>query len=810
MAPVTPFDMTSLLGMIFVALFGTGAGVPLGIPPQEPDPVMANIAPEQCLYYVSWVGMAKPDPESSNQTEQLLAEKEVIAFVADVERALKAAADKMSDRYNGDHATLIAAVPLLARTFITHPVTFFVERAEKVGRGVRGKGALVVKLGDESKDVGDLVDLFVTTIPPNIVEKVSVHGIECVRLNLQPGMLQLTIGRKDDYLIVAMGEGSFEGVLARATTPPPKWLTEGVESLDVPRLATFAYADLGAIAKLSGQFGDANTRKVLEVLGISSLTTLTSVSGLDETGFVSRTRAGSADPDKGLGMLLTGKPLVAKDLAAIPADATIAIAARVDLQHVVSNGLTLLQDLEPDTANEIRRNLNQLKQQTEIDFEDDLLAALGDVWTVHAAPSGGGLAAGWTLAIDLKDVQKMRLVEQRLLAFAKAMFAQGVGAPRIRKFQHAGQVAYTVEVPEEAFFIAPTWCVTDSHLVVTLLPQAMKSYLNHVKAKGRKTLAEHPAVATRLAGDNAPSAIAFQDVRAQFTTFYPLVQYGIQMLAGQMRLSGFDLDSTALPSIPAVAPHLLPKIATTCKTREGFEMYTHTTLPGANMGAAMPVIVALALPAIQSARSSARRAQASNNMKQIGLAMHNYHDVFKALPAAYNTDEDGKRLLSWRVHILPFIEQQALYDQFHLGEPWSSRHNRKLIAQMPAVYRSPRSQADPGKTNYLGNATEGGIFVAPSKSGKTPRGTRFRDIRDGTSNTIMVLEVSDTAAVIWTRPDDFEMAPDNPLRGLAGVWPDVFMAGFCDGSVRPIKFLIDRDALKALLTRAGGELIGDF
>src|SRR5205807_5126217 len=90
---------------------------------------------------------------------------------------------------------------------------------------------------------------------------------------------------------------------------------------------------------------------------------------------------------------------------------------------------------------------------------------------------------------------------------------------------------------------------------------------------------------------------------------------------------------------------------------------------------------------------AAGRVQSTNNLRQIAIAMHSYHGTHNEFPAAYSTSKDGKPLLSWRVEILPYIEQGALFNEFHLDEPWDSEHNKKLIERMPTIFAAPGSKA---------------------------------------------------------------------------------------------------------------------
>ncbi len=225
------------------------------------------------------------------------------------------------------------------------------------------------------------------------------------------------------------------------------------------------------------------------------------------------------------------------------------------------------------------------------------------------------------------------------------------------------------------------------------------------------------------------------------------------------------------------------------------------------MVATSGVLVALLLPAMQAAREAARRAQSMNNLKNIMLALLNYESANGRFPAYANFDEDGKPLLSWRVHILPYLDQVALYDQFRFDEPWDSPHNKQLISKMPEVYLDPSSQHSTtrGLTNYLGIKGENMAF------GNGPKGTQIRRFTDGLSNTLMVLQVNDQRATTWTKPDDWELNEQDPLAGLSkNLHPGIFLAAFCDGSVKAISEQVNVDTFKHLLTNNDGEVINNL
>jgi len=172
---------------------------------------------------------------------------------------------------------------------------------------------------------------------------------------------------------------------------------------------------------------------------------------------------------------------------------------------------------------------------------------------------------------------------------------------------------------------------------------------------------------------------------------------------------------------------------------------TRTAQPVAAPAAAAPRAVnAPAVLEVPPRLGAARRQwpeEVRHKSEQIGLALHNYHDLNNRFPPPAKLGKDDKKLLSWRVAILPYIEQQELYNQFHLDEPWDSDHNKKLIEKMPEVFRSPGQKGEQGKTVYLGADGKQSVFEGPKPIG-------LRSIVDGSSNTILVVEADDDRAVV--------------------------------------------------------------
>jgi Protein of unknown function (DUF1559) len=226
------------------------------------------------------------------------------------------------------------------------------------------------------------------------------------------------------------------------------------------------------------------------------------------------------------------------------------------------------------------------------------------------------------------------------------------------------------------------------------------------------------------------------------------------------------------------------------------------------------VLIALLLPAVQQDRSP-RRNPCRNNLKQIGLALHNYHDVYGSFPPAITYGPDGKPWHSWRTLLLPFLERQDRYARYRMDEPWNGPRNRELAREIGSLslfrcHADP--DASPGTTSYLAVIGEGTMWP--------PNGSlTLGDASDGSDRTVHLVEVA-ASGVQWMEPRDlrlermtFEVGAKQGvgLRGHGGTgrWfreddPAVAHVLLLDGSVPVVSSETAPETLRSLLLRNDG------
>jgi hypothetical protein len=213
---------------------------------------------------------------------------------------------------------------------------------------------------------------------------------------------------------------------------------------------------------------------------------------------------------------------------------------------------------------------------------------------------------------------------------------------------------------------------------------------------------------------------------------------------------------------------------------------------------AMPLTI-LAYPVCQLMVEAPAQGQLKTRMKEIGFAMHAYHDLHEHFPPSAVYNKDGMPLLSWRVALLPHLGHDDLYRQFKLDEPWDSPTNLPLAAQMPAIYAMPAPLADHTAANF----TYLQVYVGRGTAFEGKEGISVKDFPDGTSNTVLVVVAPEP--VLWTKPADLEFSAKVPLvLPKAGRSPFP-TALFADADVRSLPDSWTEDQWRAVITRNGGE-----
>jgi prepilin-type processing-associated H-X9-DG protein len=198
-------------------------------------------------------------------------------------------------------------------------------------------------------------------------------------------------------------------------------------------------------------------------------------------------------------------------------------------------------------------------------------------------------------------------------------------------------------------------------------------------------------------------------------------------------------------------------------------------------------------------REAARRSACKNNLKQIGLALHNYHDDYDAFPPAYTVDADGNRLHSWRTLILPYLDQKPLYERIDLSKPWDDPANEEALKTRIDPYCCPNAESPENHTSYL-------AVVSPNSCLQPNLPRKFSEITDGADNTLMVIEVAESQEVPWMAPLD---ANESMLLGYSSESKLHHTGGghalFADGSVQFISVDTPAAERQALISIAGGD-----
>ena len=473
------------------------------------------------------------------------------------------------------------------------------------------------------------------------------------------------------------------------------------------------------------------------------------------------------------------------------------------------------------------------------DPETDLFGAFGNLVCIYLDENQMGFIPGLVEIVAVEDAETLRNTLDTALERLENEFPEKDLS--ISRTMRSGQEIVTVEIAGAV--VNPSFVVTDKWFAIATVPQSLETFLLRLDGKLPAWKPTGEVAAALKAVPKQVTGVTLSDPRVTWRQIGGLLPTGLafarRAAAEAMGLQPpFDVPIAELPPTELILQPLFPNVGWSTVEADTLVSQSRTSLPTLGIGGpagigAAAVGVALLLPAVQQAREAARRSQSMNNLKQIGIALHNYHDVYNSFPRGTvdNAALEPEERLSWMYSILPYIEQAPLYQQMTPQQTWDGVANVRPASTQLNVFLNPscpRTELENGAapTHYVGMAGLGKagptLPVTSPKAGifGYNRVTGFRDITDGSSNTIMVIDATSPAAPQtvgpWAQGGSSTIRPlttkpyINGPDGIGSYHSGGCTIGFGDGSVRFVSEKVDPTVMEAMATIAGGEVVPEF
>jgi type II secretory pathway pseudopilin PulG len=669
-----------------------------------------------------------------------------------------------------------------------------------------------------------------------------------------PGF-QLSWWVEGEHLVLVAGMTGADPVLALAEgktsniTTNPLWKKYRETPADPEQvLSAVAWVDLPQAVKTYGKLQIPTGPKrdkplfvsdVLELLSLNEAGPLVMQSGYrGKTTWSVTTLEYRGSDDKAA----TPRTISLTDLPPLPFQTHTFAAGTVDLAGFykdlvarVRRGAAVLAP--PDDAQQVEETLKQLPELLGFDPQADLFDCLGQMYCFYQ--SGSLLQSSAAIVVEVRDAERLKKTIEGLQARIPER------APvRITRTQKEGRELVTLSASEA--FVGFTYTIDKKWLVLAADPQTVQAFLLRLDGKldHWKPTAEHSEAFAAVPSKFRSIFVSDPRGGLDFVVgLAPLLVGAAETFANlnprfPIRLPISQID---LPPVETVSKPLFPNVTVTVSDSKKWQSISRESLSvNANGGmvtiGAAAVGAAILLPAVQQAREAARRTESRNYLRQIGLAAFNYESSFRQFPPNGNDPRRQKlkpeERLGWQADILPFLEQNNVYNRLDFSKPWDSNENKPSAQTIISVLQNPALGGDQtskvtkdgyGAAHYVGN---GGIGAdGPTLDAANPkagffgfnRKTTLGSIKDGISNTVMASEAyqdfgpwaANTSATI--RPltkKPYIHGPDgfgNPNTKSGNM--TVLMG---DGAARTISKTIDPAVLEALYTINGGERVGEF
>lgn len=783
----------SLLEMVFVSLLfaSGGLGIPLGMPPGPEDPAFGRFADNDAQMYCAWTGMgplAGADP-----TSKWMAKPEIFLVFGKLKEALAQELGGDVDRA-GEISLLRRLAMKTMESSVQNGAAIFASEIQIDRRDPEFKGALLIPLADQKMELEKMVtelEGVVAKADKTQCDVIEKDGLKRFRIAKRTSM-PVEFSIKDDYLIVGIGEGLLDRGLKNMQTAPPVWLTEYRQQLKVEKFSSIAY--------VSGTILDNMKIPSSMNADIKELKSICFVSGLDDKGALTRAAIDLKTGGK-LDKLLPREPLKTHELARMAKRPLLGLQTHLPVQEVVDYIAREGKKIGDDPVAEAQERFEEMfglsLQEEMLHLFDGFASVSIDVDLDRNKPLV-------ICALGIADEMSFPAVYETVI---ETVSQWPEVEERLETSEHRDFKIYRFQPKPRGFVLFSSdlcWAHADDQLIFATEPDLIAAQIDRMI--DGDTFADTARVKQleKFGQDNdlgSPVAVSTLDpVKLMEVVFHIMKLFGMADDDAEL-LPGFTYGD--IPKLEVLSGGLDASVTGVYRTPEGFEAFSRHTLPGASPPVTM--LVAGAAAFTKSSRVlDTPQTILQNKLSQILFGCIRFEAKNRKFPATGTKDADGQPLLSWRVHILPHVDQMELYNQFHLDEPWDSEHNMTLIAKMPDLYCHTDMKATDGKTVFLGIAGEGGVLGTLQKEKAGENG--FGKIVDGSSNTALAVVVEPSAAVIWSKPADLEADDGEKTVEMTDENEGGTTVGLTDGSVHVFESL-DADTWELLMNIGDGQVI---
>ncbi|MEP3479556.1 MAG: hypothetical protein ABJZ55_09940 [Fuerstiella sp.] len=608
---VSSFGVIELL--LIISSFGGPFSQVLGLPPGDRDPNLSFAAVENSVVYVEWAARGAGSADAPG-IDGMAADPEVQQFFT----RLQAAIEKMIMQEMGDETARL--LPEFVLSLSGRPGCVFLgldttsEPAADVPPPLAVlnavRGAVVVNGGDDTDA---------------IVEKMKVilkagTGIDFQQLDHTalpiPAPLPVTLHRHGNYIILGIGSDVVDQVVGRLSTQSGGLANHagyqeawGKLGLERTGLITFLDIKNGASA-IAEPLGVAPVVQMgLQMAGLTGVKWTMNVTGVVDGQCVSRGMVSGVDGDAGLMALVAGRGIRSDDFAMVPADSDLVFAVSADVPKVIAEVKTFLSGVNPRAVEDVEQGLSEAGEFLGMDILKEVVPSFGQVVTVSNSPGDGGwIANSMVLTIEVKDEAGATKVMKQIADLIDREANHGDASSRRRRGvvlerrQLMGTDIFMINtIGNDDIPIAPTWCLTDSHVLVALHPQAIKSRLRRTQDSSWQSYGESMAAAP--AGETIVfSAMKMKSVLPQIYGFVPWVG---QILFSEMQSEGFDMNLFDFPSAQAILPYMSDAKSFVVRTPNGVQTYCE----GPPVLSNLPTLVPSFLPVLTFGLANKRSAR---------------------------------------------------------------------------------------------------------------------------------------------------------------------------------------------------------